>query len=81
MVRAVRPVLPVVRGATIPFLAVLEGDDVDGVVDLLQVWLVLAGVAVVLLAAVVYTAFRLGWADSGAAEDEEPAASPGPAVS
>ncbi|MFW3171482.1 hypothetical protein [Geodermatophilus sp. CPCC 206100] len=46
----------------------------DSVVDLLQVWLGLAGVAVVLLAAVLYTVLRVGWADGVELDDEELAA-------
>jgi len=38
--------------------------------DLLQVWLGLGGVAVVMLAGLLYAALRLGWAGSGDADDD-----------
>jgi hypothetical protein len=47
-----------------------RGTSVVSVVDLLQVWLALAGVGVVLLTAVLFTALRLGWGDFGDVDDE-----------
>jgi hypothetical protein len=44
--------------------------SVHNVMDLLQVWLALAGVGVVLLAGVLFTALRLGWDDFGDVDDE-----------